>query len=613
MNLRNLTISRKLGGGFGIVLLVVLIGSGTVYQQAHQLVRIEQLNSDSDAAVDDLDLMRADLDATRAAKLRYGMAGIESDHATFETRVQQFDKDAAALHAILTADAPELVPLIDSYSSLVANFFQQSESDMRLAADPATRAQAQADMLAPATLTTVQQVSAAAQDARTKISAWSEHWTTAGDAAVHAINVISILVGVLSLAIGGAMAWVITRAIERPITAMTGAMRALAGGDTAIQIPALHQQDEIGAMAGAVQVFRDAAVTNSRLEQEAAAARQLAEQEQASARKMQEQQAQQAQTVVRNLAGGLSKLASGDLVQRLTESFAQEYEVLRSDYNAAVEKLEATLQEIASNTGAIRSGTGEIASASDDLSRRTEQQAASLEETAAALDQITATVRKTAEGADHARQVVGTARADAEQSGHVVARAVEAMSGIEASSQQIGQIIGVIDEIAFQTNLLALNAGVEAARAGDAGRGFAVVASEVRGLAQRSADAAKEIKALIMTSERQVKSGVDLVSQTGTALGRIVAQVIDIDAVVTNISASAKEQASALAQVNTAVNQMDQVTQQNAAMVEQSTAAAHGLAKESDTLSALVSRFQIGGAPAAAVRPRLKVASGTRQ
>jgi methyl-accepting chemotaxis protein len=354
-------------------------------------------------------------------------------------------------------------------------------------------------------------------------------------------------------------------------------------------------------------------VANARLEQEAAEARRVAQQEQARAQALQQEQAERAQVVVRGLADGLRKLADGDLVQRLTETFAQEYEVLRADYNAAIGQLEQAMREIAVNSGAIRSGSGEIATASDDLSRRTEQQAASLEQTAAALDQITATVRKTAEGADRARQAVGTARADAEQSGQVVARAVAAMTAIEGSSRQISQIIGVIDEIAFQTNLLALNAGVEAARAGDAGRGFAVVASEVRGLAQRSADAAKEIKALILASERQVKSGVELVSETGTALGQIVAQVIDIDTVVTNISASAKEQASALGQVNTAVNQMDQVTQQNAAMVEQSTAAAHGLAQESDALLALVSRFHTsGGTQAADARLRLKLASGSR-
>jgi methyl-accepting chemotaxis protein len=262
------------------------------------------------------------------------------------------------------------------------------------------------------------------------------------------------------------------------------------------------------------------------------------------------------------------------------------------------------MQTIAGATEGIRSGTGEVSQAADDLSKRTEQQAASLEETAAALDEITATVRKTAEGANQARDVVTTAKADAERSGEVVGGAVAAMAAIDTSSRQISNIIGVIDEIAFQTNLLALNAGVEAARAGEAGKGFAVVASEVRALAQRSADAAQEIKSLISASSQQVGSGVDLVGQAGKALERIVAQVTEISGIVIEIAASAKEQATGLAEVNTAVNQMDQVTQQNAAMVEQSTAASHSLAQEAEELGRLVARFELGTGASAASLPK---------
>src|SRR5690606_34028447 len=219
--------------------------------------------------------------------------------------------------------------------------------------------------------------------------------------------------------------------------------------------------------------------------------------------------------------------------------------------------------------------------------------------------EITATVNRTADGARQASRAVQTARNDAEASGVVVSDAVAAMTAIEQSSNQIGAIIGVIDEIAFQTNLLALNAGVEAARAGDAGRGFAVVASEVRALAQRSAEAAKEIKTLITASGRQVEQGVNLVGQTGQALGRIVAGVAEIDGLMSEISASAQEQATGLQQVNTPVNQMDQVTQQNAAMVEESTAASHSLAQEADVLAASVAHFKVDqskGAQAAPLR-----------
>jgi methyl-accepting chemotaxis protein len=304
--------------------------------------------------------------------------------------------------------------------------------------------------------------------------------------------------------------------------------------------------------------------------------------------------------VVTSLASGLKQLAEGNLITRLATPFAADYEQLRSDFNDAMGKLQEAMKAIVVNSGAIRSGAGEISQASDDLSRRTEQQAASLEETAAALDEITATVRKTAEGSKQANAVVVTTRADAEASGQVVRETVAAMAEIEKSSKQISQIIGVIDEIAFQTNLLALNAGVEAARAGDAGRGFAVVASEVRALAQRSSEAAKEIKGLISASTQHVETGVDLVGEAGKALQVIVGKVTEISGMVSEIAASAQEQSTALVQVNTAINQMDQVTQQNAAMVEQSTAASHSLTQEADELMSLISRFQTGAeAPAA--------------
>ncbi|WP_447941598.1 methyl-accepting chemotaxis protein [Brevundimonas mediterranea] len=284
---------------------------------------------------------------------------------------------------------------------------------------------------------------------------------------------------------------------------------------------------------------------------------------------------------------------------RITDAFPPAYEQLRTNFNAAVEGLQEAIGTIAANTGAINAGAAEIAKAADDLSRRTEQQAASLEETAAALDEVTATVKATAAGAIQAAGAVQAARDDADKSGAVVRDAVAAMGEIERSSAQINQIIGVIDEIAFQTNLLALNAGVEAARAGESGRGFAVVASEVRALAERSAEAAKEIKGLITQSTVQVGSGVKLVTETGQALDRIVAHVAQIEGLVTEISSSAAEQATGLQQVNTAVNQMDQMTQQNAAMVEQSTAASHSLSQEADGLAAAVSRFRVGARPAA--------------
>ncbi len=314
---------------------------------------------------------------------------------------------------------------------------------------------------------------------------------------------------------------------------------------------------------------------------------------------------------VNGVAAGLRHFAENDLTHRLDGAFAPSFEALRVDFNRSADKVGRTLNQIRASASAIRSGTQEISIASDDLSRRTEQQAASLEQTAAALDEITATLRKSAESAAHVRQVVGTANRDAEQSGLVVRQAVTAMGAIEASSRQIGQIIGVIDEIAFQTNLLALNAGVEAARAGEAGRGFAVVASEVRALAQRSAEAAKEIKGLISASAGQVTEGVALVGDTGKVLERIVAQIAEINSFMTEMAASSQEQSTALQEVNTAVNHMDQMTQQNAAMVEQTTAASHALDQEASQLSDLVGQFRIADeADPAARRPAPATARG---
>ena len=395
---------------------------------------------------------------------------------------------------------------------------------------------------------------------------------------------------------------VIVRSISRPIGAMTATMRRLAMQDMTVDIPYAGRRDEIGSMARAVQVFKDNAIRARDLEKEQAEAqeRRIAEDEQVRHDAAAAAAGEAAALVVGSIGKALEHLAQGDLTLRVATALPQEYEPLRENLNASFDQLQQMVTAILANVSGLRSGAGEIADAAEDLSKRTEHQAASLEQTAAALDQITATVRKTADGAKQAHTVASRTRQSAEQSGAIVSQAVTAMGNIDQSSRQIGQIIGVIDEIAFQTNLLALNAGVEAARAGDAGRGFAVVASEVRGLAQRSAEAAKEIKSLIAAASLHVGAGVRLVSETGQALGQIVSQVAEIDGVITEIAASAGEQANGLAEVNTAINQMDQVTQQNAAMVEESTAASHALARDAEELGRLVSRFQVD---AKAARP----------
>jgi methyl-accepting chemotaxis protein len=386
---------------------------------------------------------------------------------------------------------------------------------------------------------------------------------------------------------------VASRRISGPIRAMTDAMRALAGRNFSVEIPGIGRGDEIGAMAAAVQVFRDEMTRSAELSAEAEAHKAAEAQRERQAAAEREAVAAQQAEVVEALAGALAQLADGNLTVTLQQKFSPEYARLRDDFNEAVSGLHAALREIMMHSQAIGSGTQKIAVAADDLARRTEQQAAGLQQTAAALDEVTATVRHTAEGSARAQKIAGTAKSDVETSGKVVNETVAAMSAIEGSARQIGQIIGVIDEIAFQTNLLALNAGVEAARAGESGRGFAVVAQEVRALAQRAADAAKEIKALVTNSMQQVERGVRLVGATGEALVRIQTGVADINIAISEIAASAAAQATGLAEVNSAVNQMDQTTKQNAAMVEQSTAATHSLASETEALNHAVERFRI--------------------
>jgi methyl-accepting chemotaxis protein len=404
-----------------------------------------------------------------------------------------------------------------------------------------------------------------------------------------------VVIGVFLVALRGI--------VTRPLGVLTARIGTLQAGDLQSAVPMQARGDAIGVVAQALETFRISAQDKEAASDEAARQRQAFEGERARNEQESVRVAQSRSEAMERLGSALDRLAKGDLTVHI-DDLGTEFSALRDDFNAAVQALAATMSEISETTVSVRGSSGELSGAADDLSRRTEQQAASLEETAAALDQITTTVRGSTERAEAANRIVNEATTGAQMSRKVVQDAIAAMERIEQSSSQISQIIGVIDDIAFQTNLLALNAGVEAARAGEAGKGFAVVAQEVRELAQRSANAAKEIKSLINKSSEEVGAGVSHVNKTGASLEEIERHVLGISGQIAAIVTSAREQSVGLQEINTAVNQLDQATQQNAAMAEQTNAACGTLEEQAATLRRLVERFDTGKPmPAAAAAP----------
>jgi methyl-accepting chemotaxis protein len=383
------------------------------------------------------------------------------------------------------------------------------------------------------------------------------NWTLVGLAVLCIAVIVIVQIGLRLL---------MSRALD-PLLAVADTMRAMAGGDLEHGRTDLHRDDEVGDMTRSVEMFRVAAIQQRMTEREQA-------------------------EVVRAITAGLEAMAAGNLTHRINARFATAFEGLRSAYNQTAEALSQVLRDVSGTAARVATGAQEIGAASSDLAQRNVQQAAHVEETLAAMNQVSGLISGTADGASHAHDAIEQAHDEASESGAIVTSAIAAMAAIETSSSQISQIITLIDGIAFQTNLLALNAGVEAARAGEAGRGFAVVASEVRALAQRSAEAAAEIRKLISVSGTQVEHGVGLVNQTGEALHRMLQRMADIRDQIEQISAGATNQATTLSQINVTTREMDKVTQQNAAMAEESDAAARSLSAEAQQLNRLVSRFR---------------------
>jgi methyl-accepting chemotaxis protein len=450
-----------------------------------------------------------------------------------------------------------------------------------------------------------------------------EHAVAQRSAALTTFTIVVVLLA-LAVMVAAGMTLLVTRRVTGPLHAIQQAMLKVAGGDFSVVLPGLDRKDEIGDVANAVERFKVLADEKARREadeatkrmktesdRQAEAARLDAERQEQAAREQAKISEEQGRAVDL-LAGGLKRLSEGELTIRLNEGFTEAYKPIRDNFNSAIGKMQETISDIKASAREVTNASNEISTSTTDLSQRTEEQAASLEQTSASMEQISATVKKNAENAQAANQSAGNTREVADRGGEVVAKAVQAMAKIAESSRQISDIIGVIDEIARQTNLLALNAAVEAARAGDAGRGFAVVAAEVRSLAQRSSQAAKDIKDLITNSGGQVEEGVDLVNKAGEALHEIVASIKTVAEIVSGIATASNEQAGGIDQVNKALTQMDEVTQQNSALVEENAATAKVLEQQARAMDERVSFFRLDAASQSAA-PARSVAPAHRQ
>jgi methyl-accepting chemotaxis protein len=407
------------------------------------------------------------------------------------------------------------------------------------------------------------------------------------------IAALLTLVGTIVLAITSAIAWFVLRRMFGPLGRLAGATEAVAAGTLDIKIDGEARKDEIGTMSRALLSFRDSLIAQRELEAQAKAA-QIAEEEGRRSRAAEQQrEADTLSAVVSALGEGLTRMAGGDLAYQIQQPFPAALEGLRHNFNASADQLAEALTAISRNSNAVKAGTEEMRSSADQLAERTERQSASISEAAASIGQITSAVRQQMARAEDATRIASDATKGTEASAEIMEQTIKAMEAIQSSSQQINTIISVIDEIAFQTNLLALNAGVEAARAGESGKGFAVVAQEVRELAQRSAKAAKEISDLLSKSTKEVEAGVSMVEKAGQALKAIGGHVASINQQISAMMASTREEAETLREINTSVTQIEGMTQQNAAMVEETTASIHQLAQEAGEMDGRIGHFQL--------------------
>ncbi|OJF95860.1 HAMP domain-containing methyl-accepting chemotaxis protein [Pararhizobium antarcticum] len=624
MTFRNFSILQKIGlVVFVMGLSSVAIASVGAYGISALASAMVSVGAKEEVAREAMDLR---VDIIAISRMTYQLAAKPDKAADFRAETEK--RSTEMLERLpkieATADATEIKQLQAIRTTLESYF-----SEIRAMVDLAEKNPGDATVIDGA----LDKALAAQKIVTTTVKEYSTYsGTSLATARADALDASSVA---LLIAAGSAAACIVfgavvsllvaRRGISTPVRELTAAMSSLADGNLDSTGTDVDRKDEIGEMARAVEIFRRNALVIRDMKAQEVALQALSSDLQSSisavvaaavagdftgriGKDYQNDDLNRFAGSVNELVGSIdlavaevrrviAALADADLCESMNGQFQGAFAELQSNVNATMVTLRSTMQNVRGAAGTIKDSSAELSSAANDLSKRTEQQAAALEETAAALDEITATVRQSSARANEARDMVRDTKNSAGKSGEIVRSAVSAMGRIEDSSSKISQIIGVIDEIAFQTNLLALNAGVEAARAGDAGRGFAVVAQEVRELAQRSAGAAKEIKTLISASASEVGGGVALVRATGDALVEIEQLVLKVNDHVESIATASREQATALAEINTSVNQMDQMTQKNAAMVEETTAASETLADESRQLQTLLARFKLEQSP----------------